>query len=129
MRITTTIFALLLCIAAYGQRPFSNFTEHNGLIFVSGQIGKDTSFQAEVHRTLRNVSAVLKEAGSSLTEVVNVTVYLRSLSQFAEFNSIYVQYFRAPFPARTCVAVVDLVQGADIEISVIAKKGRGVCSP
>ena len=120
-------------MTAHGQttgqtKPFSNYTAHHGLIFVSGQIGvtsKDhegVGFNEEVNQALKNVDAILKQAGTSLTEVISVTVYLRNFSQFDEFNSIYKQYFRSPYPARTCVAVSDLVNNANIEISVIAGK-------
>ncbi|SDH19061.1 2-iminobutanoate/2-iminopropanoate deaminase [Chitinophaga filiformis] len=119
----------LLAITVHGQtKPFSRYREHNGLVFVSGQIGvtsKDhqgVGFNEEVNQALKNVSAILKEAGTSLSQVVSVTVHLRNLSQFEEFNSIYKQYFHPPYPARTCVTVSDLVNNANIEISVIAGK-------
>jgi 2-iminobutanoate/2-iminopropanoate deaminase len=124
----------LFAIAAHGQtagiqaKPFSNYTERNGLVFVSGQIGVSsqehpgTDFNEEVNQALKNVSTILKQAGTSLTQVISVTVYLRNLSQFDAFNSIYRQYFHSPYPARTCVALSDLVQNANIEISVIAGK-------
>jgi len=129
--ITLTISCImsLLAITAHGQtKPFSNYTAYHGLVFVSGQIGvtsKDhqgVGFNEEVNQALKNVSAILKEAGTSLSQVTSVTVYLRNLSQFEEFNSIYRQYFHPPYPARTCVVVSDLVQNANIEVSVIACK-------
>ena len=124
---------LLLAITARGQtvgqtKQFSNYTEHHGLVFVSGQIGvtsknhQGVGFNEEVNQALKNVSAILKQAGTSVAQVISVTVYLRSLSQFDEFNNIYKQYFHPPYPARTCVAVSDLVNNANIEISVIAGK-------
>ncbi|MCF6404611.1 RidA family protein [Chitinophaga filiformis] len=124
----------LFAITAQGQtagaqaKPFSDYTVRNGLVFVSGQIGvasKDNqgvAFREEVSQALKNVSAILKQAGTSLTQVISVTVYLRDLNHFGEFNSIYRQYFHKPYPARTCIAVSDLVQNANIEISVIAGK-------
>ena len=134
--IVVTICSILslFAITAHGQttsaqtRPFSNYTVHKGLVFVSGQIGigaKDhqhIGFTEEVHQALKNVDAILQQAGSSLSQVMSVTVYLRSLDHFDEFNSVYKQYFHSPYPARTCVAVNDLVQNANVEISVIAGK-------
>lgn len=124
-----TIAALLFFVTAQAQtvenqvRPFSNYTEHSGLIFVSGQIGnQEAGFKEEVRQAIRNVEQILKEAGSSLEKVVSVTVYLKNIKQINEFNSIYSEYFRAPFPVRTCVAVKDLVRHANLEISVIAGK-------
>lgn len=131
--LTISSIISLLAMTAHGQttdqtKPFSNYMEHNGLVFVSGQIGvtsKDhqgVGFNEEVNQALKNVSVILKQAGISLTQVISVTVYLRSLDQFDEFNNIYRQYFHSPYPARTCVAVSDLVNNANIEISVVAGK-------
>lgn len=106
-----------------GPKPFSNYTEYKGLVFVSGQIGNgDAGFNEELRQALDNISAILKEAGTSMKKVLNVTVYLRSMQQLDEFNSIYRTYFQAPYPARTCVAVSDLVKKVNVEISVVAAK-------
>ena len=120
---------LLLITTAYaqtdnaGSKPFSNYTEYKGLVFVAGQIGNaDAGFSEEVRQALNNVNAILKQAGTSMKKVLNVTVYLRNMQQIDEFNSIYQIYFQAPYPARTCVAVSDLVKRANVEISVIAVK-------
>lgn len=109
--------------AAHAQKMYSNFTAYKELIFVSGQIGnaKD-GFAKEVQQALSHVNDQLKQAGSSMKQVLNVTVYLRNIKQLEEFNNIYSGYFQYPFPARTCIAVSDLVQGANVEISVIAHK-------
>lgn len=105
------------------SKPFSNYTEYKGLVFVSGQIGNaDAGFREELHQVFKNVSAILKQAGTSMKKVLNVTVYLRNIQQIDEFNSIYRTYFQAPYPARTCVAVSDLVKKANVEISVVAAK-------
>lgn len=119
----------VLVTAAHAQKnsiqstPYSNFIAYNGLIFVSGQIGNaDAGFTKEVHQALSNVKDKLKQAGSSMKQVLSVTVYLRNIKQLDEFNNIYRSYFQYPFPARTCIAVSDLVQGANVEISVIANK-------
>jgi 2-iminobutanoate/2-iminopropanoate deaminase len=56
--------------------------------------------------------------------VLSVTVYLKDIKQFEEFNQVYQRYFHAPFPARTCVAVKELVMGASVEISVIASSAN-----
>jgi 2-iminobutanoate/2-iminopropanoate deaminase len=106
-----------------GSKPYSNYTEYKGLVFVSGQIGiADAGFREELRQALDNVSAILKQAGTSMKKVLNVTVYLRNIQQIDEFNSIYRTYFQAPYPARTCVAVSNLVKMANVEISVVAAK-------
>ena len=105
------------------SKPFSNYTEYKGLVFVSGQIGNtDAGFSEEIYQALQNVSAMLKQAGTSMKKVLNVTVYLRNIQQIDEFNSIYRTYFQPPYPARTCIAVSDLVKKANVEISVVAAK-------
>ncbi|WP_158085385.1 RidA family protein [Niastella vici] len=126
--ITIAVMGLLI-MTAYaqtdnaGSKPFSNYTEYKGLVFVAGQIGNaDAGFSEEVRQALNNVNAILKQAGTSMKKVLNVTVYLRNMQQIDEFNSIYQIYFQAPYPARTCVAVSDLVKRANVEISVIAVK-------
>lgn len=128
-KIKLIVVLLLLFASAHAQtnsvqsKPFSNYTEYKGLIFVSGQIGNaDAGFNEEVHQAFRNVNEKLKRAGSSMKQVLSVTVYLRALRQMDEFNNIYRSYFQNPFPARTCVAVSDLVQRGNVEISVIAYK-------
>ncbi|WP_316795115.1 RidA family protein [Pedobacter agri] len=132
---TTCIWVLILFSAStsvFAQSPvkrvlpFSNYRTSGSLVFVSGQIGKNASIvdknslTDEVHTCIKNVSSVLNEAGLSLKNTVSVTVYLKNIDQFNEFNQVYLKYFKAPFPTRTCVIVKDLVQNANIEISVIA---------
>jgi 2-iminobutanoate/2-iminopropanoate deaminase len=107
-------------------KPFSDVVASNGLVFVSGQLGINTltkdkhSFSDEVRGAIKNVDMILKKNGLSLENAVSVTVYLKEAAQFSVFNQVYLSYFTPPFPARTCVIVKDLVQHANIEISVIA---------
>jgi 2-iminobutanoate/2-iminopropanoate deaminase len=108
--------------------PFSPYRSVNGIVFVSGQIGVapqsgklvTSSFADEVKQTMTNIQAILQQANLQFSDVVTVTVYLKDISQFAAFNQVYVQYFQAPLPARTCVAVKDLVKNANVEITVTA---------
>lgn len=108
------------------KKPFSDAVHAGGLLFVSGQLGLNSlvqgkdSFRDEVRNALGNVERILHENGLSLKNVVNVTVYLKRPKQFDVFNEVYMQQFSDPFPARTCVIVKDLVQHANIEISVVA---------
>ncbi|ADL19349.1 YjgH/F family protein - putative translation initiation inhibitor [Acidilobus saccharovorans 345-15] len=108
--------------------PYSQAIIAGDLIFVSGQIPIDPStgrivsddFKEQVRRALENVKAILEAGGSSLDDVVKVTVYLKDPSRFQDFNQIYSEYFKGSFPARTTVFVNDLPAGAQIEIDVIA---------
>ena len=110
------------------QLPFSPYRTVNGIVFVSGQIGLEpqsgklvtSSFADEVKQTMANIQAVLQQAKLTFSDVVTVTVYLKDISKFAAFNEVYVKYFQAPLPARTCVAVKELVLGANVEITVTA---------
>ena len=129
MKIGIFVALSVLVTTAHAQKnsieakPYSSSTAYKGLIFVSGQIGNaDAGFTKEVHQALSNVNDKLKQAGSSMKQVLSVTVYLRNIKQLDEFNNVYRSYFQYPFPARTCIAVSDLVQGANVEISVIANK-------
>lgn len=110
--------------------PYSQAIIAGDLIFVSGQIPIDPStgrivsddFKEQVRRALENVKAILEAGGSSLDDVVKVTVYLKDPSRFQDFNQIYSEYFKGSFPARTTVFVNDLPAGAQIEVDVIAAR-------
>lgn len=109
--------------------PYSQGIETGGLIFLSGQIAlkPDSGEMAEglvqqTHQVIQNARAVLESAGSSLANVVKSTVYLRHMEDFAEFNSVYSEYFNGTAPARTTVEVSALPKNALIEIEFIARK-------
>ena len=98
------------------------------LLFISGQIPIDPStgkpvegsFEEKARRVIENVKAVVEAAGGSLDDIVKVTVYIRDISLFAEFNRIYAEYFRGVPPARAVVEVSNLPLGADLEMEAIA---------
>ena len=108
--------------------PYSQAIEANGMVFASGQIPIDPStgniveggIEQQTHQSLRNVKAVLEAAGTDLAHVVKTTVFLSSITDFANMNEVYAQYFSQPFPARSAVAVKDLPKGALVEIAVLA---------
>ena len=108
--------------------PYSQAIEANGMVFASGQIPIDPStgniveggIEQQTHQSLRNVKAVLEAAGTNLAHVVKTTVFLSSITDFANMNEVYAQYFSQPFPARSAVAVKDLPKGALVEIEVVA---------
>ncbi len=100
------------------------------LFFLSGQIRlvpetglvADGGLEAQAHQMFANIQAVLAEAGMSLSNVVKTTVFMTDLSQFAAFNAIYAEYFKAPYPARSCVEVSALPKGVLVECELIAKR-------
>ena len=107
--------------------PYSQAVCHNGLVFLSGQLGIDPAtgsipddFAAQARQALDNLRAVVEAAGSSLTRVLSVDVYLIDMGRFGEFNAIYGTYFTAHKPARAAIAVAALPREAQVEIRVVA---------
>ena len=108
--------------------PYSQGIKVGNFLFISGQIPIDPvtgkviegSFRDKVVRVLENIKAIVEAAGGSLENVVKVTVYLRDISKFAEFNEVYAAYFRENPPARSVVEVSNLPKGVDIEVEAIA---------
>ena len=107
--------------------PYSQAVRAGGFIFTSGQIpldpesgeivGKDISSQTE--QVMKNLSAVLKAAGTGFENAVKTTCFLADIADFAAFNAVYGKYI-ASAPARSCVAVKDLPKGALVEVEIIA---------
>lgn len=110
--------------------PYSQAIEANGTIYVSGQlpINPATGEFAEggikelTAQSLTNIKNILAEAGLTVANVVKTSVFLADMADFAEMNEVYAQFFSAPFPARSAVAVKTLPKGARIEIECIAVK-------
>lgn len=111
--------------------PYSQAIDSGaGLIFVSGQLPIDPATGAfpdggvkeQTRQSLTNASAILEEAGLGLGNVVKTTVFLADMADFAAMNEVYSQFFTAPFPARSAVAVKTLPKGALVEIECIASK-------
>ena len=108
--------------------PYSQAIRANGLIFCSGQIALDPSSNqliggdvvAQTNRVLQNLTAVLKQAGSSLEKVVKTTVFLKSMGDFAAMNETYGKYFTSNPPARSTVEAARLPKDVLVEIDVIA---------
>jgi len=107
---------------------YSQAIQSGSLLFLAGQIPLDAatgqlvsgSIELETECVLRNLSAVLNAAGASLEHVVKTTVYLTSMSDFADFNATYARYFPNAPPARSTIAVAALPRGVRIEIDAIA---------
>jgi reactive intermediate/imine deaminase len=76
----------------------------------------DGDFDAQVHRAIRNMKAVIEAAGGSLRQCVRLTLYLTDLANFPRANDIMQSYFQAPYPARSTVGVAALPRGALFEI-------------
>ena len=107
--------------------PYSQAVIANGMIYVSGQIPIDvktsviaTEIKSATAQSLENIKAILEEAGSSMSKVVKVTIYLDSMSDFQSVNEVYAKYFSAPYPARACFEVAKLPKDALVEIECVA---------
>ena len=108
--------------------PYSQAIKVGELVFVSGQLPIDpaTGAFAEggikelTRQSLTNMKAILEEAGTSMANVVKTTVFLADMNDFAAMNEVYAEFFAAPFPARSAVAVKTLPKGALVEIECIA---------
>ena len=107
--------------------PYSVANRFGNLVFTSGQLGLDPltnelapgGIAAETRQALSNLSYVLEAAGSSLSQVVKTTVFLRDINDFPSMNSIYAEFFRENYPARTTVQAAALPKGGAVEIDVI----------
>jgi 2-iminobutanoate/2-iminopropanoate deaminase len=108
--------------------PYSQAIVTDGLLFASGQIplspetGNVVSggIKEQAEQVMKNIAAVLAEAGSDFTKVVKTTCFLITMDDFAAFNEIYAKYFTEK-PARSCVAVSALPKGVSVEVEIIAK--------
>lgn len=108
--------------------PYSQAIVAGNMLYTSGQIplnpengqmeGTNVTEQAE--RVMKNLAAVLEEAGTSFDNIVKTTCFLADMADFAAFNSVYSKYFTA-CPARSCVAVKALPKGSLVEIEAIAE--------
>ena len=99
------------------------------MIFTSGQLGIDVAtgklaegVEAQAHAAMKNVKALLNEAGADLGNIVKTTVYVKDLADFATVNEIYGSYFDGTYPARSCVQVAKLPLDGLVEIECIAVK-------
>ncbi|MEY4288562.1 MAG: hypothetical protein RLZZ30_650 [Bacteroidota bacterium] len=108
--------------------PYSQAILAGGMLFVSGQIPLNpttgqlemNSIEEATHRVMKNIDALLSEAGLTLDNVVKTSIFLKDLSDFQAVNGIYASYFQGVPPARETVEVARLPLDVNIEISCIA---------
>ena len=111
--------------------PYSQAVLANGFLFLSGQIAINpengelnlSSIAEETHQVMRNIKAVLLEAGYTFDQVVKTTIFLADMELFSAVNEVYGSYFNSTYPARETVAVKGLPKGVNVEISVTAFQG------
>lgn len=110
--------------------PYSQAVMVDSFLYVSGQLGvnpatgnlEGDTVQSQAKQSLKNIKAILNEAGMDYADVVKTTVFLSDIALFAEFNAAYAEAFPTNAPARSCVAVKGLPKNALVEIEVIAHK-------
>ena len=108
--------------------PYSQAIRVGDLVFTAGQLAIDPAtgklveggIEEQTRQALRNISAVLEAAGSSLDRVAKTTVFLRDMGDFKALNQVYGEFFASEPPARSTVEVSDLALGALVEIDAIA---------
>ena len=108
--------------------PYSQAKIVNGILYASGQIAivpatsevEATTIEGQTELVCKNIGALLAAAGSSFDKVIKTTCFLKNMSDFATFNSIYGSYFTSK-PARSCVAAATLPKDVLVEVEVIAE--------
>ena len=109
--------------------PYSQAIMAGNLLYTSGQLGLDpdtgdlaSGIEEQTKQSLKNVQAILEEAGLQKTDVIKTVVFLKNMSDFAVVNGIYAEFFGDHKPARSCVEVAQLPKGGLIEIEVVASR-------
>ena len=108
--------------------PYSQAKVVGNLVFTSGQIAIDpatgnveaTTIEEQTHQVCKNLNNLLEAAGSDISKAVKTVCFLKNMSDFAAFNSVYGEYFTSK-PARSCVAVKELPKDVLVEVEVIAE--------
>ena len=111
--------------------PFSEAVRMGSVLYLSGQMGIDTSIDASIHlvsggiaeetrQALENIKRTLEKYGSSLEHVIKVTVMLADMSEWAEMNKVYVRYFSRNLPPPSSFGTSGLALGGRVEIECIA---------
>ena len=110
--------------------PYNQAVMSGDMLFISGQIAlipgtaqlSDSDIAAEANQVMKNLQAILTEAGMDFSHVVKTTIFLSDMSLFTQVNEIYGSYFTTDYPARETVAVKGLPKNVNVEISMTASK-------
>ena len=113
--------------AAIGH--YSQAIMAGGLLYTCGPLGLDPetgtlpeSIEEQTKQSLKNIQAILEEAGLQKTDIIKTVVFLKNMSDFAVVNGIYADFFGDHKPARSCVEAAQLPKGGLIEIEVVAAR-------
>ncbi len=110
--------------------PYNQAVQFGNLLFISGQIALDPKtgnlvqgdIKTETAQVMKNLEAILKEAGMDFSNIIKTTIFLMDMGQFAQVNEVYGSHFDNMAPARETVQVSGLPKGVNVEISMIAGK-------
>lgn len=110
--------------------PYNQAVMTGDMLFISGQVAlvpgtgelANADLTQETNQVMKNLKAILTEAGMEFSNVVKTTIFLSDMSLFAAVNEIYGSYFNTDYPARETVAVKGLPKNVNVEISMIASK-------
>jgi len=107
--------------------PYVQAVKVNGMVYCSGQLGINPedgkmpeTVEEQAHCSMKNMGAILKEAGSDYGKIVKTTIFLADINDFAKVNEIYKSYFDGEYPARSCVQVAKLPLGGLVEVECVA---------
>jgi len=107
--------------------PYSQAVKIGNFLYTSGQLGIDPQtgklgacVECQAHAAMRNIGAILSEAGLEYGNIVKTTIFVADLKDFATVNTVYASYFTGDYPARSCVQVAALPLGGLVEIECIA---------
>jgi 2-iminobutanoate/2-iminopropanoate deaminase len=113
--------------APFQGAPYNQAIRTGDLVFVAGQLGLDPGgtmvgpgVAEQTEQVMRNLAAILAEAGSSLDKLVKTTVFLVDLSEFQAMNEVYARHVGDRPPARSTFEVAALPSGARVEIEAVA---------
>ncbi|MFO8155050.1 MAG: RidA family protein [Pseudomonadota bacterium] len=107
--------------------PYSQAVKSRGTVYLSGQIPLDPSTMTlvdgdiadQTRRVFDNLTAVCEAAGGGLADIAKLNIYLTDMDQFATVNTIMMEYFQPPYPARAAIGVAALPKGAEVEMDGI----------
>jgi 2-iminobutanoate/2-iminopropanoate deaminase len=125
--VSKTVIRTEAAPAPFQGAPYNQAIRAGELVFVAGQLGLkpgDTTIEGDIteqtEQVMRNLQAILEEAGSSLSDLVKTTVFLQDLGDFAAMNEVYARYVGDRPPARSTFEVAKLPSGALVEIEAVA---------
>lgn len=108
--------------------PYSQAVRAGDMLFTSGQLGLNPEtgvlaegVRAQADQALKNLGAILHEAGLDYKDVVKTVVFIKNMADFKTVNEVYAQYFTANYPARSCVEVAALPMGGLVEVECVAR--------